>query len=95
MPTKAVSYSYDEIIVAQNAIREMRVESAIPVRLASDQTFSAPIVMPNLVGLSLRDATFWLTKLGVKVEVKGHGMVESQWPEPETVLPAIATLSLK
>jgi cell division protein FtsI (penicillin-binding protein 3) len=99
-PTKAVSYSYDEIIVAQNAIREMRVESAIPVRLASDQTSSAPpivmpTVMPNLVGLSLRDATFWLTKLGVKVEVKGHGMVESQWPEPETVLPEIATLSLK
>jgi cell division protein FtsI (penicillin-binding protein 3) len=39
-------------------------------------------VMPDLRGLSARQAVFWLSNNGVQARVEGHGRVIGQWPEP-------------
>lgn len=87
--------SFDEIVTKQNIMPGVIAEPGIPVRVASVRVPMLPKNMPDLVGLSLRDAISWLAQLGVKAEVKGHGMVEEQWPEPGGVLPETATLSSK
>lgn len=44
--------------------------------------------MPNLIGLSARQARYWLSQLGVEVVVRGHGQVVAQYPRPGAVLTA-------
>ena len=38
--------------------------------------------MPDLTGLSVRQAANWLMSNGIEVTVKGHGSIVSQSPEP-------------
>lgn len=44
--------------------------------------------MPNLLGLSARQARYWLSELGVEVVVRGHGQVVAQYPLPGAALTA-------
>ncbi len=49
-------------------------------------------LMPDLKGLSARQATFWLAALGVDLEVEGSGMVVGQQPEAGAALPGRARI---
>lgn len=64
----------------------------IPAMMVSYSDSTA--VMPNLLGLSLRRASEVVAKMGVKVKVKGHGVVMSQWPEPGEAIPSTVLLSM-
>jgi len=44
--------------------------------------------MPDLIGLSARQARYWLSQLGVHVTVRGHGQVVEQYPLPGAPLAA-------
>ncbi len=48
--------------------------------------------MPNLIGLSARQAVYWLQTYGTRVRLEGHGRVIAQWPTPGAALPAEAYL---
>jgi cell division protein FtsI (penicillin-binding protein 3) len=48
--------------------------------------------MPDLAGLSARQATFWLASRGVEVRVDGTGMVTGQSPQAGSPLPAVAAI---
>jgi cell division protein FtsI (penicillin-binding protein 3) len=58
-------------------------------RLASVEASGS---MPDLVGLSVRQAARWLDALGVGFRLEGDGMVVSQTPTPGDPLPAIAVI---
>ena len=48
--------------------------------------------MPDLTGLSAREATFWLASLGVNVRIEGRGVVVAQSPKAGAPLPGRAVL---
>ncbi len=58
---------------------------------AADTT-EAVRTMPDLTGLSARDATFWLATLGVDVRIEGRGTVAAQSPMAGAPLPERALL---
>jgi cell division protein FtsI (penicillin-binding protein 3) len=87
------SASYEMRVIEQNISPGTVAGPGTPVRLASVR--DSTVTMPDVVGLSLRDAVLWLAKLGVKSEVQGHGMVQAQWPEPGSDLPQTARISSK
>jgi stage V sporulation protein D (sporulation-specific penicillin-binding protein) len=60
-----------------------------------DQTIDVEV--PNLVGMSMRDASFLLGESGLRVEIKGSGIVENQFPAPGEVVRThtIVTIELK
>lgn len=64
----------------------------VPVRLASRVDTSR--VMPDLEGLSSREAVSWLTQLGVEALLEGHGTVTQQQPAPGAPLPSRARIVL-
>ncbi len=51
--------------------------------------------MPDLEGLSARQASAWLAALGVTAQVRGAGVVTVQSPAPGAALPAAAILTLR
>ncbi|MEL7361371.1 MAG: PASTA domain-containing protein, partial [Bacteroidota bacterium] len=51
--------------------------------------------MPDLTGLSARQATSWLAALGVAVRLDGSGAVRRQDPEPGASLPRAALLTCR
>lgn len=58
--------------------REQRV--VIGTRaVASDETG----MMPNVIGMGLRDAMYILENHGLRVRLSGSGMVKRQWPRLE------------
>lgn len=78
--------------IGQDLSISMIEAPAISARSMAAQDTSR--VMPDLSGLALRDAVAWLSKMGVRTRHKGHGMVQEQWPDPGSVLPEAASLSL-
>ncbi|MDA0378138.1 MAG: penicillin-binding transpeptidase domain-containing protein [Bacteroidetes bacterium] len=64
----------------------------VPVRLAS--RVDSLRVMPDLDGLSSREAVAWLNQLGVEALLEGHGTVAQQQPAPGAPLPSRARLAL-
>ncbi len=48
--------------------------------------------MPDLTGLSTRQAVFWSHAAGIDVKIEGQGMVVSQTPKPGELLAATAVL---
>ena len=58
---------------------------------AADTT-EAERAMPDLTGLSAREATFWLASLGVNVRIEGRGVVTAQSPKAGAPLPERAVL---
>lgn len=71
-----------------------------PVRLAADGRAAEPrdsarAAMPDLRGLSARQATAWLAALGVRATVRGDGAVAEQAPAPGAPLAEAATLTCR
>jgi cell division protein FtsI (penicillin-binding protein 3) len=65
-----------------------------PVRLTSAAgAVTSDEAMPDLRGLSARQATAWLSRLGVAFRIEGVGTIEKQYPEPGAALPAQALLT--
>ncbi len=62
------------------------------LRTAKVDTVSAVSRMPDLAGLSLRQAVRWLDALGVDVRIEGDGMVVSQSPAAGQPLPSVAVV---
>lgn len=64
----------------------------VPVRLTAEP--DTVQVMPDLEGLSAREAMAWLKALNVDVVLSGHGTVVRQSPEPGAALAGSARLTL-
>lgn len=64
-----------------------------PVALKVAPDGQAQHTMPNLVGLSTRQAVAWLLALGTEVKLNGRGMVLEQHPRAGQALPARAVLT--
>ena len=62
------------------------------LRTAKVDTVSTVTRMPDLSGLSLRQAVRWLDALGVDVRIEGDGMVVSQSPAAGQPLPSVAVV---
>ena len=74
------------IVVAQQPSPGTSVEPGTTVRLeVAPDTLRRR--MPDLRGISARQAIYWLNALRVAVRVEGHGQVVAQWPEPGAPLP--------
>ena len=52
------------------------------IRLAVETVPDSIRTTPDVRGLSVRQATFWLAKEGGNVTIEGHGRVVSQSPRP-------------
>ncbi len=50
--------------------------------------------MPNLIGLTGREARYWLAEMGVRARITGSGVVASQSPSAGAPAPSRAVLSL-
>ncbi|MEM1041080.1 MAG: PASTA domain-containing protein [Bacteroidota bacterium] len=51
--------------------------------------------MPDLRGLSARQAAGWLAALGVAAQLRGAGVVADQSPAPGSPLPETAVLTFR
>ena len=78
-------------VVRQRPQAEAPVYPGTRVRLtlAADTTMDT---MPDLKGLGVRQAAYWLASRGVDVRIEGHGLVVSQSPRAGAALPARAVL---
>ncbi|SDL34479.1 cell division protein FtsI (penicillin-binding protein 3) [Catalinimonas alkaloidigena] len=56
---------------------------------------AVPGQMPNVTGMTLRDALYILENRGVNVKHEGRGRVARQWPTPDMNIIEGATVSLK
>ncbi|MCL2501710.1 MAG: transpeptidase family protein [Bacteroidales bacterium] len=63
----------------------------------STPNWSRPIsdgTVPNVVGMGLRDALYLLERNGLKVQIKGVGDVEGQYPPPGTPLQGVNSVEI-
>jgi hypothetical protein len=65
-----------------------------PAALTASDLFD-PDTVPDLVGLSLREALVRLNALGLRVHVEGSGRVAGQAPPPGTSLDGTSICSLR
>jgi cell division protein FtsI (penicillin-binding protein 3) len=65
------------------------------IRLAVDAAAEIPTTMPDLTGLTAREAVFWLTSVGVRPQVEGSGIVASQVPAAGSPLQEHAVVRLR
>jgi cell division protein FtsI (penicillin-binding protein 3) len=66
-----------------------------PVRFAAARYDTPVTAMPNLTGLSARQAAVWLARLGVTPRLECTGVITRQTPAPGSDLPAEAILSCR
>jgi len=90
-PTGETS-NYRTAVEVQNVTAGEELLQGVPVRLAS--ATDSTRVMPNVTGMSGREATAWLGQLGVEVDLDGHGVVRRQSPSPGSALTGRARLTL-
>lgn len=64
-----------------------------PPGSTSPEAGASPALMPDLVGLSARQATLWLRAQGTDVTLSGSGTVTAQSPAPGSALGTAATLT--
>lgn len=83
---------YHTAIETQNVRAGEELLQGVPIRLATAR--DSVQVMPDLEGLSSREARSWLAELGVDVDLDGHGAVRRQSPSAGSPLPARARLTL-
>lgn len=77
----------------QSPVAGAAARPGTPVRLVA--ATATPSRMPDLVGLSARQARYWLATLGVDVRIDGAGVVRSQVPRAGAALPERATLTAR
>lgn len=74
-------------VVEQRPAPETAVGSGDVVRLRTVPIDTLQHRMPDLRGLSARQATYWMAAYRVAVRIEGHGQVVAQWPAPGDRLP--------
>ena len=84
---------YTKAVATQNVRAGEEVLQGVPVRLAS--AIDSVRTMPDLTGLSSREAVTWLAELGIEVDLDGHGSVTAQSPRKGAPLPGRARLTLR
>ena len=84
---------YNKAVATQTVRAGQDVLQGVPVRLAS--AMDSVRTMPDLTGLSSREAMTWLTQLGIDVDLDGHGSIVRQSPSEGSPLPARARLTLR
>lgn len=65
------------------------------VRLTVETGDRADMVMPDLTGMTAREAVFWLASIGVTPRVEGSGLVASQAPAAGSPVESVAVVRLK
>ena len=65
-----------------------------PKRLAETVPETPPVVVPDLLGLTMREAFSLATSLGIRVAPSGSGVAYKQSPEPDQVLAQDQVLQL-
>lgn len=83
---------YNKAVATQNVGAGEEVLQGVPVRLAS--AVDSVRTMPDLSGLSGREAMIWLAALGIEVDLDGHGTVRRQSPAAGSPLPSRVRLTL-
>ena len=86
------SNDYRTAVEVQNLRAGEELLQGVPVRLASAR--DSVRVMPDVTGMSGREAMTWLGQLGVEVDLDGHGVVQRQSPSPGTSITGRARLTL-
>jgi cell division protein FtsI (penicillin-binding protein 3) len=86
------SNDYQTAVEVQNVRAGEELLQGVPVRLASAQDSTR--VMPDVTGMSGREAMTWLGQLGVDVDLDGHGVVRRQSPSPGSSITGRARLTL-
>jgi cell division protein FtsI (penicillin-binding protein 3) len=84
---------YNTAVATQTVRAGEDVLQGVPVRLAS--AMDSVRTMPDLTGLSSREAMTWLAQLGIDVDLDGHGSIVRQSPAEGSPLPARARLTLR
>lgn len=91
---RAAGYQVDPMTPSVASVARQTPEAGalqqpgVPVRLTlADEAEAAEALMPDLTGLSAREAMFWLRARGVKVRFDGSGQVAKQSPEAGEALP--------
>lgn len=84
--------NYRTAVEIQNVTAGEELLQGVPVRLAS--ATDSTRVMPDVRGMSGREATAWLGELGVEVDLDGHGVVRRQSPSAGAALTGRARLTL-
>lgn len=74
---------------------DVKPEKRFQLEIAKPDTSTAAGIMPDLTGLSVRQAVFWSHAAGVDVKIEGNGMVVSQSPRAGEPLQASAVLRSK
>ena len=84
------------LIAKRDAVRQQPVSSspADAVVTLAGATSDSPAVIPSLVGMSARDATQTLVRLGVSPQVNGNGFVVNQRPAAGTALDEVDVATL-
>ena len=83
------------LIAKRDAVHQQPVSnSADAVVTLAGATADAAAVIPNLVGMSARDATQALVRLGVSPQVNGNGFVVNQRPAAGTALDEVDVATL-
>ena len=84
------------VITRRDAVHQQPVSGpADAVVTLAEATADSPAVLPNLVGLNVRDAALALVRLGLTPQVNGNGyFVASQRPAPGSALDDIDTATL-
>ena len=83
------------LIARRDAVQQHPVSSpADAVVTLADAAADAPAVIPSLIGMSARDATRALVRLGVSPQVNGNGFVVNQRPAAGTALDDVDTATL-
>ena len=99
VPVQVAAAPSASIIEAGARLRQTDVAAGSDAAdLASGETIQTdppPATMPDLTGLSARQAVFWLRALGADVEVEGRGAVTEQAPEAGEPLPERALLTCR
>lgn len=84
----------DRLVERQIPVAGTRADSATVVRLWAAAPADS-LTMPDLTGLSAREASFWLASRGVSYEIDGTGRVVSQSPAAGDPLPRQATIACR
>ncbi|SHK31115.1 cell division protein FtsI (penicillin-binding protein 3) [Rhodothermus profundi] len=88
LEVRTIGPEAEQVFVAtQRPAPNALVGPGTTVRLQTVRSDTLPRRMPDLRGLSARQALYWLATYRVAVRVKGHGQVVAQWPRPGTPLP--------
>jgi membrane peptidoglycan carboxypeptidase len=83
------------LIAKRDAVRQQPVSSpADAVVTLAGATSDSAAVIPSLVGMSARDATQTLVRLGVSPQVNGNGFVVNQRPAAGTALDEVDVATL-